>query len=219
MKNLPTPQELIDFENDIAASFANKEIRAPIHLNYGNEKQTIEIFKTINPEDWCLGTWRTHYMCLCKGIPKEQLKKDILAGRSISLCYKDYNIVSSAIVGGIIPIAVGVAMDIKRKKQKNRAYCFVGDMSATTGLFNEAYNYAFNFDLPLTFIVEDNGKSVCTNTRKVWNCISLPNEPFDSFVGTAKYENGKIYKSPNFMYYKYENEKYPHAGGTERVQF
>ena len=51
-----------------------------------------------------------------KGVPEKLLEKEILDGKSISLCFPKYKIYSSAIVGGIIPIALGVALANKLKK-------------------------------------------------------------------------------------------------------
>ena len=200
MKNLLSKQELIDFEDNIAKSFNEKQIRAPIHLEYGNEKQLLKIFENVQEDDWICATWRSHYKCLLKGVPKEVLKRDILSGKSISLCYKEQKIISSGIVGGTIPIALGIALDIKRLKKKNHVWCFLGDMGSTTGGFHECYNYAFNFVLPVTYIVEDNGKSVCTDTRKVWNINHLYHEPAEDY---SRYTNGKISQTPNLIYYKY----------------
>ena len=103
-----TKEELIAFEEKIADHFNNARIRAPIHLHYGNEKEMIKIFEDIRSRDWVFCSWRSHYQCLLKGVPPEQLEKDILEGKSISLCYPEYNIYSSAIVGGNIPIAVEI---------------------------------------------------------------------------------------------------------------
>src|SRR3990167_3120985 len=139
-----TKQELIDFEEDIANCFNNKEIRAPIHLDSGNEEQMIEVFKDIKKDDFIIGTWRMHYACLLKGVTAEQLKKDILAGKSITLCYKEHNIFSSAIVGGSIGIAMGIAFDIKRKGTDQKVYCMVGDTGSMTGTFQESWTYATN---------------------------------------------------------------------------
>ncbi len=47
--------------------------------------------------------WRSHYQCLLKGVPQEQVKQDILDGKSITLCYPEYRVYSSAIVTGNIP--------------------------------------------------------------------------------------------------------------------
>ncbi len=166
MKNLLSKEELIAFETDIAESFNNKQIRAPIHLYSGNETQMINIFSRIDESDWVLCSWRSHYQCLLKGVPRERLKSDILLGRSISLCYRDYRVLSSGIVTGVLPIAVGIALDIKRKGNANKVYCFIGDMTSETGVAHECIKYSRNFKLPIHFIIEDNSKSVCTDTRR-----------------------------------------------------
>ena len=202
MKDLLTKEQLVAFETDIANCFNNAMIKAPIHLYDGNEEQMINIFKCVEPEDWVFCSWRSHYQCLLKGVPQEQLKQDILAGKSITLCYPEYNIYSSAIVTGNIPIATGTALDIKRKGETNHVWCFVGDMTSETGTFFENWKYAVNHDLPITFVIENNGKSVCTETSKVWNSDELY---------FAK-ETRKI------IYYEYQT-KYPHAGAGQRIQF
>jgi pyruvate dehydrogenase E1 component alpha subunit len=201
MDNLLTKEQLIAFEDDIAECFNSAMIKAPIHLYYGNEEPMIDIFQKVQPEDWIFCTWRSHYQCLLKGVPQEQIKKDILEGKSITLCYPEHNIYSSAIVTGNIPIATGMALDIKRKGQTNHVWCFVGDMTSETGTFFENWKYAVNYDLPITYIIEDNSKSVCTITKEVWNS--------DLYF---KNETRKI------IYYQYET-KYPHAGAGKRIQF
>ena len=197
-----TKQELIDFETEIADVFNSGEIKAPIHLYNGNENDLISIFEMIKDDDWVFCSWRSHYQCLMKGVPPSLLKKDIKEGKSITLCYPEYKIYSSAIVTGIIPVATGLALDLKRKKSESKVWCFVGDMTSETGTFFENWKYSVNFDLPITFIIEDNNKSVCTDTRKTWNCEKL------FFEG----EKNKI------IYYKYESI-YPHAGAGKRIQF
>jgi TPP-dependent pyruvate/acetoin dehydrogenase alpha subunit len=196
-----TPQELKDFETEIGDCFRQKMIRAPIHLYDGNEEKILYVFQKINPEDWVFCSWRSHYQCLLKGVPRERLKQDIINGRSMSLCYPEYRIFSSAIVTGVLPIANGVAFDIKRKGGPEKVWCFLGDMTAETGCFDENYRYGLYQHLPITWIVEDNNKSVCTDTRKTWN-TQMP---------SYRYKAG-------IMHYEYES-KYPHAGVGERIEF
>ena len=52
-----------------------------------------------------------------KGVPPKMLKKEILNGKSISLCFLKHKIYSSAIVGGVLPISLGMALSLKRKNQ------------------------------------------------------------------------------------------------------
>jgi len=196
-------ESLRAFETEVAEAFNLGKICAPVHLYSGNEKQMIEVFAEVEPQDWVLCSWRSHYQCLLKGVPKEEVFSEILAGRSISLCFPDYRIFSSAIVGGVLPIATGIALSLKRAGINSRVHCFLGDMTAETGIAHECIKYSTNFDLPIRFIVEDNGKSVCTDTHAVWGARK-------STFADSSYTK--------VVYYTYENT-YPHAGAGVRVQF
>jgi len=200
-----TKEELIQFEEHIASLFNQGKIKAPVHLYNGNEDQIIKVFSEIKPNDWVFCSWRSHYQCLLKGVPKELIEKEIVEGRSISLCFPEYKIYSSAIVGGILPIAVGTAMSITNDDQ---VFCFIGDMTSESGMAYECIKYSVNHNLPIKFIIENNGKSVCTDTKEVWNY----NQPF------LKYGIWNNMYSKHLHYYEYET-KYPHAGAGVRVQF
>ncbi len=198
-----TEKELLDFEEDIAKEFNSGKIKAPVHLYNGNESSIIEVFGEIKDQDWVLCTWRSHYQCLLKGVPSDQVKQSIMEGKSIALCFPEYKVFSSAIVTGILPIAVGLGIAAKRSNSNEKIYCFVGDMTSETGSFEECYKYVKNHDLPVRFIIEDNGKSVCTDTKKTWNLIRLTYEGvYNKYI----------------CYYKYQT-KWPHAGEGQRVQF
>ena len=134
--------ELVEFEKDIADSFNSAKIKAPIHLHGNNENQLIEIFKTITNDDWIFSSWRSHYHCLLKGVPIDKLKEDIINGKSITLIYPEYKIYTSAIVGGIIPIALGTAFALKRAGSKDKVNLFMGGMTSETGAAHEAHKYA-----------------------------------------------------------------------------
>jgi TPP-dependent pyruvate/acetoin dehydrogenase alpha subunit len=196
-------QRLIDFEQDIANCFNEGQIRAPVHLYSNNEDQLIKIFKKVKKQDWVFCSWRSHYQCLLKGVPPKLVKQKILEGKSITLCFPEYKIFSSAIVGGVLPIAVGVAIAAKREKKNEKTYVFMGEMTSETGIAHECMKYARNQKLNMHWVIEDNEKSVCTPTRETWGQKKLT------------YENKA---DPNITYYKYDL-KWPHAGAGERVQF
>lgn len=198
-----TAKDLIDFEDKVAATFNNAEIKAPVHLYSGNENQIISVFQDIKENDWVLCSWRSHYQCLLKGVPQEEIFSEILEGHSISLCFPNYKIFSSAIVGGTLPIAVGIAIAEKKKGSGNYVHCFIGDMTSETGIAHEAIKYSINNELPIRFVIEDNDLSVCTETRKTWGIEKLSYEDLNS---------------PQVIYYKYQS-KYPHAGAGKRIQF
>jgi pyruvate dehydrogenase E1 component alpha subunit len=191
-------EELIHFENKIVESWDDGKIRGPVHLSGGNEKPLIEIFRRISENDWVFSTWRSHYHALLKGVSPDWLEKEILEGRSITIVNKDEKFYSSAIVGGILPIAVGVAMSNKRKGIDETVWCFVGDMTFETGTFMENYKYAKNFDLPIRFVVEDNEVSTNTPTIETWN--------------------NKTEIPDDVIWYKYK-KKWPHYGTGKWVIF
>jgi pyruvate dehydrogenase E1 component alpha subunit len=164
-----TKKDLIDFEQRIVEHWENAKIRGPIHLSNGNEEPLIEIFKCIKPSDWVFSTWRSHYHALLKGIDPNFIENEILAGKSITICNMDEKFYSSAIVGGTLSIALGVAQSIKKDNGTDKVWCFVGDMSFESGIFYEVHKYARNFELPLYFVVEDNGVSTYTPTEATWN--------------------------------------------------
>lgn len=198
-----TVKALKDFESEIGEVFNSGKIKAPVHLSDGNEEGLINIFKNVSPLDWVLCSWRSHYQSLLKGVPVEQVKREILLGRSISLCFPDYKVFSSAIVGGHVSISVGIAMAEKKRGSKIHVWCFLGDMTSETGVAQTSIRYAETHDLPITFVIEDNGLSVLTDTRSVWATSNL------------RYEEKTSSKVIGFKY----KSNYPHAGAGVRVQF
>ena len=193
-----TVEDLIQFENSIIKEWEAGKIRGPIHLSNGNEKQLIEVFKRISKKDWVFSTWRSHYHALLKGISPDFVKDEIMKGKSITICNLDEKFYSSAIVGGTLPIALGIAKGIKDSGGNEKVWCFIGDMSFESGLFYEVHKYARNFDLPLYFIVEDNEVSTYTPTEMTWNTKrSIPSD---------------------VIYYNYKS-KYPHYGTGKWIVF
>ncbi len=192
-------QDLINFEDDIISHWENGEIRGPIHLSNGNETQLIKIFNKIGIDDWVFSTWRSHYHALLHGVEPQVLKQKILEGKSITIVDKDSKFYASAIVTGTLPIALGVAKSIKYNKGDEKVWVFVGDMAFESGIFYEVHKYARNYDLPLHFVVEDNGVSTNTPTLDTWGGIQreIPED---------------------VIYYKYES-KYPHYGTGKWVVF
>lgn len=203
MKVHCTPEDLVAFEEEVKELFLAKRIAAPVHLAGGNERQLIEIFERhVNEDDWVLGGWRSHYHALLKGVPRDEVLAAILAGRSISLSFPSHRFLCSGIVGGVAPIAVGLALGIKRKGEAGRrkVVVFLGDMSAETGITHESVKYARNHRLPVLWVVENNDKSVCTPTREVWGGTS----------GIGWY--------PDVIRYDYELTR-PHVGVGSFVRF
>lgn len=200
--------DIIEFENEIGRRFDNGEIRAPIHLADGNEDALIQVFRKVQPNDYVCCSWRSHNECLLKGVPFDELRAAILEGRSIGLCFPEHKVISSAIVGGIVPIAMGLAWAAKRTGSPDKVWCFVGDMTAASGGFIENWLYSMYHDLPITWVIADNDKSVCTPTMETWGG-KLFESPKDYYDNSA---------ANKIIYYKYQSSR-PHSGNGSRIQF
>jgi pyruvate dehydrogenase E1 component alpha subunit len=205
-----TKQFLIDFEDDIAQCFLDKKIRTPVHLSDGNEDILIEIFKLINKNDWVFSTWRSHYHALLHGVEPSLLKQEILNGHSISLNFSNPKLFTSAIVGGICPIALGAAKALQLKELKQKVWCFIGDATYHTGIYHECKTYAIGHILPIQFVIEDNMLSAGSPTYTTWGTIPR---------GQNKNGDPYTYLNSHEIYYSYTKNKYPHVGCGEFVTF
>jgi TPP-dependent pyruvate/acetoin dehydrogenase alpha subunit len=232
-----TIEKLREFELRVSQSFEKALIHGPVHLSYGNEDYLIDLFQYINPNDWVFSTWRNHYHALLHGVPEDELMNKILQGHSISFQSPEHNFFTSAIVNGIVPIAVGTALGIKWQDDaindeinplqpdgfrttigwvgdRRMVWCFVGDMTAESGTFYEAVKYSIRNELPIHFVVEDNGLSTNTPTQVSWGTKNN-----GGFCDEAK----EFYKDPfvskYISYFKYERTKYPHQGTGTWINF
>ena len=193
-----TEEKLIRFEQSIVDIWEAGKIKGPVHLSNGNETPLIEIFKRIKKTDWVFSTWRSHYHWVLKGLSADYATEIIKEGKSITMCEHEERFYASAIVGGTLPIALGVASAIKKDGGDDKVWVFIGDMSFESGIFYEVHKYARNFDLPLYFVVEDNGVSTYTPTDATWNI--------------------KREVPSDVIHYTYKS-KYPHYGSGKWIAF
>ena len=199
-----TKLDLIAFEEKIEKLFEEKKIAGPVHLSDGNEEQLIEIFKDIPKDDWVFSSWRNHYHALLHGISEKNLTEQIENGYSMSISSSEPKFMVSSIVGGCVSIATGVAYSLKMEKSRKKVWCFIGDMTAETGIYHESLKFSINNDLPIKFIIEDNQESVGSSTRLAWG---KPNE-----------SKGRE-TSEKEIYYQYKKSKYPHVGVGKWISF
>ena len=133
-----TPEELIAFEDRVKDAYETGQVKGPIHLSKNNEETLIELFQYIHSEDWVLSAWRNHYHAILHGVDQEKLFKGICEGKSMGTNNVNPNFYASSIVGGIIPLALGIAAGLKRSNSPRKVWCFIGDMTMETGGFMEA---------------------------------------------------------------------------------
>ncbi len=212
MKRDWTSDELIEVEENLANDFKNGKIRCPIHLSGGNEEQLIALFSSIKNKDYVFSNHRSHYHYLLKGGGIDSLRAEIHGkpegmckgkGRSMHLYDPALHFYTSAIIGGTPAIAVGVALGLKKKRNRivdaPHVWCFIGDGTEDSGFFLEAVRFGNSRLLPLTFIVEDNDRAVESTKKDRWHHY-------------APVEAGNIIR------YSYV-PKYPHVGVGRWVTF
>lgn len=157
-----TAERLISFENLIKQDWEGGFLPFLLHLGGGNEQQLISIFDEAEDGDWFFVSHRNHYHSLLAGIPMERVKSNIDSGGSMFSYSRERHVFSSAILAGNCGIAVGVAIALKASGSKNKVWCFLGDGAEENGHFYEAVLYATGHDLPVDFVIEDNGMQVDT---------------------------------------------------------
>lgn len=163
---------LINFEKKISNHWEEGNLPFLIHLSGGNEDFLINFFnKNIRPGDWIFSSHRNHYHALLSGIPEDKLEDLILAGKSMFIYDRNNNFFTSSLLAGTCCIAVGVALSLKLENSSNKVWCFLGDGAEDEGHFYESVLMAEGHDLPCTFIIEDNNRSVDTKLSQ-----RLPNE-------------------------------------------
>ena len=185
--------ELISFEDEIGDLYLANKLPFLFHLSGGNEKELISIFENIDENDYVISNHRNHYHALLHGIPPEVVKNRILNGQSMFIYDRKRNFFCSAIIGGTPAIAAGIAWALKRKGSKQKVWCFIGDGTEDNGHLYEAIRYTDGWDLPCTFIIENNDRSVEASNSERWG-------------KAADYE----WNSPSVIKYKYKIT-YPHA--------
>lgn len=161
-------EELISFVNEIAHYHDEGLIPYALHLPGGNEDELIDIFSNIQKDDYIFCTHRNMYHALLHGIDPTVIRNKILNARSMFMYSREHNFFTSAIIGGTVAIAAGVAAALKRKGSRQRVYCFVGDGTEDSGHFAEAARYVDGHNLPCTFIIEDNGHAVDALKKDRW---------------------------------------------------
>jgi pyruvate dehydrogenase E1 component alpha subunit len=188
-----TKEELIAFEDHIGDLYLDNKLPFLFHLSGGNEEQLIKIFKEIKPGDYVISNHRSHYHALLHGLPPETVEDRILNGRSMFIYDRDRNFFCSAIIGGTPAIAAGIALALKKKGSDQKVWCFIGDGTEDNGHTYEAIRYVDGYDLPCTFVIENNNRSVESTNEERWG-------------SKADYK----WDSPSVIKYQYEIT-YPHA--------
>lgn len=212
-----TKQDLIDFESNVARIYETGTLPFLFHLSGGNEDQLLDIFSKISEGDYVISNHRNHYHALLHGIPADKLLSDISSGRSMFVYDRKRNFFTSAILGGTPAIAAGVALALKRRGSAKKVWCFVGDGSEDNGHLYEAARYVDGMDLPCTYIIEDNDRSVDTTKAGRWGANVQPTTArcIQRYTYNIMYPHARTpAKVNNLQVPKTDNEYFPPINPT-----
>ena len=154
------------FEEKAAELYTLGKIRGFLHLYIGEEAVAVGAMQAFTPEDAIVATYREHGQALARGIPAGSLMAEMYGkangcsrGRGGSMHFFDVSrrfYGGYAIVGGGLPIAVGLALADTLQARRRVTACFFGDGAVDEGEFHESLNLAALWKLPVLFLCENN---------------------------------------------------------------
>jgi pyruvate dehydrogenase E1 component alpha subunit len=177
MKDLPIPREhalellrrmlvLRRFEERSAELYTQQKIRGFLHLYVGEEAVGVGAMEALGPKDAIVASYREHGHALLRGVPMAAVMGEMFGkvtgcargrGGSMHLFSAERRFYGGyAIVGGGLPIAVGLALADRLQGRARVTACFFGDGATDEGEFHESLNLAALWRLPVLFLCENN---------------------------------------------------------------
>jgi pyruvate dehydrogenase E1 component alpha subunit len=154
------------FEEKAAESYALGKIGGFCHLYIGQEAVAIGAIHALRPDDYVMTAYREHVHALQKGISPGAVMAELYGreggcsggkGGSMHMFGAEENYLGGhGIVGGQIPLALGVAWKIKYKQEDRVIQVYCGEAAVNQGAFHESLNMAALWKLPMVLIVENN---------------------------------------------------------------
>jgi acetoin:2,6-dichlorophenolindophenol oxidoreductase subunit alpha len=163
------------FEDELHDRFEAGEIPGAVHLYAGQEAIAAGVVTQLRPDDYVSSTHRGHGHAIAKGCDLTRMMLEIYGrvgglcdGKGGSMHIADFDLGmlgANGVAAGGVPIACGAALSAKVRGSGQIAVAFVGDGGANQGAFAESINLAVVWQLPVVFVVEDNGYAQSTSTR------------------------------------------------------
>ncbi len=154
------------FEERCAEQYMLGKIRGFLHLYIGEEAIAVGSISALEPKDYIVTHYRDHGHALVRGMDSKQIMAELFGkatgsskgkGGSMHLFDANRNFMGGyAIVGGQLPLAVGLALASKYKGEDSAVLVYLGDGAINEGEFHESLNLASLWELPVIFFVENN---------------------------------------------------------------
>jgi pyruvate dehydrogenase E1 component subunit alpha len=154
------------FEDKCAELYTQEKIRGFLHLYDGEEAVAVGVIPVLEQRDRIVATYREHGHALVRGVPMAKALAEMYGkqegcsrgrGGSMHLFDRAANFYGgNAIVGGGLPLAVGLALADHMRGGDVVTACFFGEGAAAEGEFHESLNLAALWGLPVLFVCENN---------------------------------------------------------------
>ena len=165
------------FEDRVKLLFLEGQMPGTIHQCQGQEATAVGVCSALNADDFITSTHRPHGHALAKGLTPEEMMTELF-GKGTGCCKGKGGsmhigniakgmVPAIAIVGGGIPLAAGMALSLKMRKQPQVVGCFFGEGATNEGAFHEGVNLAAIWSLPIIFVCENNLYGASTAIDKV----------------------------------------------------
>ncbi|MVZ99979.1 pyruvate dehydrogenase (acetyl-transferring) E1 component subunit alpha [Actinomadura sp. LD22] len=163
------------FEERAARAYTEAKIGGYCHLNLGEEATVVGLMAALRPTDYLFTNYREHGYALAKGISAERVMAELYGrstgvskgwGGSMHLFDAEARLLGGyGIVGGQVPLAAGAALAVSYKGGDEVVMCHMGDGTTAIGAFHESLNIAGLWDLPVVFVVINNGLGMGTTVE------------------------------------------------------
>jgi len=164
------------FEESLYRKYREGKIGGYLHRYDGQEALVAGVIPLLQPGDYVLSTYRDHAHALAVGTPPREIMAELLGrvtgcaggkGGSMHLIDPARGFLGGdGIVGGPVPVAVGVGYAIKYRGDRNVCVCYFGDGAMNQGGVHEALNMAGLYKLPILYILENNKYAMGTSVER-----------------------------------------------------
>ncbi|MCL4378436.1 MAG: thiamine pyrophosphate-dependent enzyme [Actinobacteria bacterium] len=175
--------EIREFEERIKLLFLEGKMPGTIHQYIGQEACAVGVCTALNADDIIASTHRPHGHAIARGLSMDELMAELYGkttgcckGKGGSMHVGDITkgmLPAIAIVGGNLPVVVGMALSFKLRRQPRVAVSFFGDGASNEGAFHESLNMASIYNIPAVFVCENNGYGASTSIKLTYKLENI----------------------------------------------